>query len=161
MRKMIFVAIALAASSAAADPFKAGSVRYVSCDGDDANDGLTLATPWKSLRRLNSGLPPGGVALLRRGDVFYGQLRVPSGLSQCRPTVIGAYGEGEPPISAKPQSTIRRCEGLVALTPCAPVPRINTFWIVTFDPHHTRSIFGAKRMSFAADAGFVAHHTVK
>ena len=97
MRKMIFVAIALAASSAAADPFKAGSVRYVSCDGDDANDGLTLATPWKSLRRLNSGLPPGGVALLRRGDVFYGQLRVPSGLSQCRPTVIGAYGEGEPP----------------------------------------------------------------
>ena len=63
-------------------------VRYVSSEGDDANDGLTEKTSWRTLRKLSESLPPGGVGLLRRGDVFYGQLKIPAGLSPDSPTTI-------------------------------------------------------------------------
>ena len=54
----------------------AGEVRYVAANGDDGNDGKSPETAWHSLARLNAGLPAGGTARLRRGDVFYGTLEV-------------------------------------------------------------------------------------
>ena len=56
---IVFAACAAATAVAGARP-----VRYVSCDGDDANDGLAPETPWRSLERLNGAFPPGGLALL-------------------------------------------------------------------------------------------------
>ena len=57
-------------------------VRYLAANGDDANDGNTPATAWRTVERLNAGLPAGGIALLRSGDVFYGTIRVKGGLDR-------------------------------------------------------------------------------
>ena len=48
----------------------AKEVRYVAANGDDANDGLTERTAWKTVARLVEGLPAGGEGRLRRGDLF-------------------------------------------------------------------------------------------
>lgn len=72
-------------------------VRYFSAEGNDAADGLTPATAWKSLEKLAKDLPAGGEARLRRGDVFYGGVSLRPGLGKDRRTVLTAYGEGPSP----------------------------------------------------------------
>lgn len=86
-------------------------VRYLSADGDDSSDGRTAERAWRTLARLNAGLPAGGEARLRRGDVFFGGLDVKGGTSEGHPTVIAAYGKGpRPEIShykiAKPHESV-------------------------------------------------------
>ncbi len=73
------------------------SVRYLSNDGDDAADGLTPETAWRSLAKLSRSLPAGGEARLRCGDVFYGRARLKSGRSAERRTTLTSYGEGPAP----------------------------------------------------------------
>ena len=75
----------------------APGVRYFSNDGDDAADGLTPKTAWRTLEKLCKDLPAGAEARLRRGDVFYGMADLKPGLSTERPTVLTAYGEGAKP----------------------------------------------------------------
>ena len=79
--------IGIAVLSADAD------VRYFSNDGVDAADGLTPATAWRTLDKLNKYLPSGGEARLRRGDVFYGRVDLKFGPDAAHPTVLSAYGE--------------------------------------------------------------------
>ena len=74
-----------------------GNVRYFSNAGDDAADGLTPKTAWRTLEKLCRDLPAGAEARLRRGDVFYGMADLKPGLSTERPTVLTAYGEGAKP----------------------------------------------------------------
>ncbi|MBQ6338225.1 MAG: acetylxylan esterase, partial [Kiritimatiellae bacterium] len=76
---------------------KASGVRYFSNAGDDAADGLTPATAWRTLEKLGGDLPAGGEARLRRGDVFYGKVDLKSGPDAAHPTVLSAYGEGAAP----------------------------------------------------------------
>ena len=65
---------------------------YLSADGADENDGRTPQTAWKTLARAGrAALQPGDGLLLRRGDVFRGQLRTRPGVT------YGAYGEGDKP----------------------------------------------------------------
>ena len=46
-----------------------GRTYYVSCEGDDKNDGLTPETPWKSLEKVSSAyLYEGDGVLFKRGD---------------------------------------------------------------------------------------------
>ena len=67
-----------------------GTTYYVSCDGDDANDGRTPDTAWKTLARVSSAeLSAGDGVLFRRGDLFRGKVITNAGVS------YGAYGEGE------------------------------------------------------------------
>ena len=75
----------------------AGGVRYFSNAGDDAADGLTPATAWRTLEKLANDLPAGGEARLRRGDVFYGRVNLKSGPDAAHSTVLSAYGEGAAP----------------------------------------------------------------
>ena len=72
-------------------------VRYFSNDGNDAADGLTPETAWRTLEKLCKDLPAGAEARLRRGDVFYGKADLKPGFSTERPTVLTAYGEGAKP----------------------------------------------------------------
>jgi hypothetical protein len=94
-------AAALAAIAAGRGFAEAGTqehrVYYVAADGSDQSDGLTASTAWRTLEKLNASLPAGAEVRLRRGDVFYGPLRIKSGLSEDRPTVVRAYGEGADP----------------------------------------------------------------
>ena len=69
-----------------------GETYFVSCEGDDGNDGKTPATAWKTPQRASlEALREGDAVLFRRGDVFRGAVRTASGVS------YGAYGEGNKP----------------------------------------------------------------
>ncbi len=71
---------------------------YVSSStGDDANDGRSEATAFKTLDRVNRLiLKPGNKVLLKRGDVFENQSLQPFGQgSEEKPIVISSYGSGE------------------------------------------------------------------
>ncbi len=69
-----------------------GKTYYVSNLGDDANDGRTPETAWKTLNRVSEAeLFEGDGVLFRRGDTFRGRVKTKSGVT------YGAYGEGEKP----------------------------------------------------------------
>ena len=67
--------------------------RYVSAKtGDDAANGLTPRTAWRTLARLNEDeLPPGAFVLFERGGIYRGTIRARSGVTYT------AYGEGSKP----------------------------------------------------------------
>lgn len=69
-----------------------GTTYYVSANGDDAHDGLTPETPWRTLSRVSDAdLLAGDGVRFRRGDLFRGQVRTKPGVT------YAAYGEGEKP----------------------------------------------------------------
>ncbi|MBT0666186.1 hypothetical protein KI809_17885 [Geobacter pelophilus] len=76
---------------------------YVSISGDDANDGTSPQTPWRSIFKLNrTSFAPGDTILFKRGDVWDGANAAPivprtSG-SAGRAIVWGAYGSGPKPV---------------------------------------------------------------
>src|SRR5665647_3772078 len=74
---------------------------YISSSGNDANNGTSTSTPWKTLNKLNSyfsSLTPGDNVLLNRGDVFYGSITVNKSGTAGSPITIGAYGTGAQPV---------------------------------------------------------------
>lgn len=73
---------------------------YISGAGCDKNDGLTPETAWKTTDHANRTIAGGDTVLLRCGDIFYGNVKLPAGTTET-PTVLGAYGEG-----AKPQISL-------------------------------------------------------
>jgi hypothetical protein len=81
------------------EPRTAPAVFHVdSGRGQDAADGLTPATAWRSLERVNrASLIPGDAVRFQRGGLWRGSLRPQSGSPQRRIS-YGAYGEGELPI---------------------------------------------------------------
>ncbi len=69
-----------------------GTAYYVAASGDDANDGKSPQTPWKTLEKVSAApLAPGDGVLFRRGDVFRGRVYTRPGVS------YGACGTGEKP----------------------------------------------------------------
>src|SRR5690606_27439858 len=90
---------------------------YFSTSGDDsrtATQSQTPTSPWKSIDKLNSiysSLQPGDEVLVKRGEVFYGNIHINAAGAQGRPITMGAYGSG-----AKPVIT-----SLVSLTNWTPV----------------------------------------
>ena len=75
---------------------------YISAAGNDANNGTSQATPWKTIAKLNLSWAPinsGDSILFRRGDTFIGPLIVgKSGTSSSLRINFGAYGTGAKPI---------------------------------------------------------------
>lgn len=68
-----------------------------SAGGDDANDGKSPETAWRSLARLDkAALEPGDVVRFRRDRVWRGTLRAKSG-SEGKPVVYSDYGDGAKP----------------------------------------------------------------
>lgn len=70
---------------------------YVSATGNDSNNG-SLASPWKTVTHVNAVIS-GSIGLnnrvlFRRGDTFYGALRLPTNLNSAASgwLKIGAYG---------------------------------------------------------------------
>ncbi len=76
----------------------AGEVRYVANGGDDAADGKTPATAWRSIEKVNDALPAGATVRFKCGDVFYGGVKPPAGVDAAHPTVLTSYGEGAKPV---------------------------------------------------------------
>src|ERR1700692_1314172 len=74
---------------------------YFSASGDDANNGTSISTPWKTLNKFNSvfaSKSPGDNFLFNRGDVFYGKIIISRSGSSAAPITIGAYGTGAMPV---------------------------------------------------------------
>ncbi|MEI8272770.1 MAG: right-handed parallel beta-helix repeat-containing protein [Paludibacter sp.] len=74
---------------------------YISANGDDTADGLTPATPWKSIDFLNtvfSSIPAGSNIYFNRGDTFYGSIIISKSGSSGNPITLSAYGTGAKPI---------------------------------------------------------------
>jgi hypothetical protein len=69
-----------------------GAVYYVSAAGNDANDGLSPNTPWKTLKKVSEfDFPANSTVRFRRGDTFRGFIKTRQSVKYC------AYGEGEKP----------------------------------------------------------------
>ena len=69
-----------------------GKIFYVSNEGNDSNDGLSINTPWKTLTKLNQMMSAktvknGDAVLFRRGDTFRGNITI-----RDNNVTLGSYG---------------------------------------------------------------------
>ena len=74
---------------------------YISAKGADSNTGLTQATAWQTITKLNASfgvIAPGDSILFKCGETFYGSIIVSKSGTSALPIVIGAYGTGANPI---------------------------------------------------------------
>lgn len=94
---MLLLAATLAKSASATD-------YYFSTAGSDArtpSEASNPATPWKTIGKLNafmSSLKPGDRVLFKRGETFYGRIRITSSGTTSAPITYGAYGTGDKPV---------------------------------------------------------------
>ena len=97
-------------------PYMLGATYYVdSIDGRDDNNGISAATPWKTLAKINSSkFLPADKILLRRGSVWREQLEFPSSGIDASPIAVDAYGEGELPVISG-RILLRLARGLNAM----------------------------------------------
>ena len=75
-------------------PATNGTTYYVSYMGNDANDGKSPATAWRTTQRVGQAVDDfvyGDVVLFERGGVYRGTMRYVDGMK------IGAYGAGSKP----------------------------------------------------------------
>lgn len=83
---------ALGASLQAAD-------YHVDPKGDDAHDGLTERSAWRTVAKVNAtAFSPGDRILFARGGAWHEALSASSSGSPGRPIVYDAYGSGEKPV---------------------------------------------------------------
>ena len=91
MKKFIYTLVLLVLSN-----FVLATDFYISNSGNDANNGTSAATAWKTITKLNSSwgsISSGDRILFERGGTFFGSINVTkSGIT------LGAYGTGEKPI---------------------------------------------------------------
>ncbi len=72
---------------------------YVSPDGNDANDGLTVSSAWATVAKLNAtSLQAGDQVSFRRGGVWTEQLNPGSSGSSSQPIIFASYGSGAAPV---------------------------------------------------------------
>jgi hypothetical protein len=73
---------------------------YLDClNGNDANDGLSPATAWKTMAKVNGTVfGPGDSILLKRGQICSGMLAPQGSGTASAPITIGSYGTGALPV---------------------------------------------------------------
>ena len=71
---------------------------YISNSGNDANNGTSPATPWKTIAKINSHVfSPGDSVFFKRGDQWREKLTIPSSGSLAKYIYFGPYGAGPQP----------------------------------------------------------------
>lgn len=71
---------------------------FVSATGNDANDGLTINTPWQTIQKVNSfPFQPGDAILFEGGKTFHGTIYFTSSHSGTSnsPVILKSYGQGK------------------------------------------------------------------
>ena len=72
---------------------------YISSSGDDSADGLSPATSFRTIDKVNElRLQPGDKLLFKSGDRFVGTLRVKSSGDKDNPVIVTSYGGDEQPV---------------------------------------------------------------
>ena len=81
---------------------------FISTEGNDSATGLSQASAWKSIEKVNSvTFQPGDKILFKKGDTWYGQLKMHgSGIAE-KPILLSSYGNG----TARPVINIGEAEG--------------------------------------------------
>ena len=78
------------------------TVYYVSsASGNDANNGTSQSTPWRTIDRVNQSgwqIQPGDQVLFQKGGTYRGEIIWGNSGSAAAPVVYGAYGTGNAPI---------------------------------------------------------------
>ena len=75
------------------------AIYYVSVSGNDANDGLSAAHPWKSLKKVSSTVfNPGDRILFKSAELWQGTLTLNGSGTKEQPIRLGRYGEGGLPV---------------------------------------------------------------
>ena len=91
--------VALYCLLGAAAAAQAQATYYVSETGNDRDDGLSPAAPWKSLSKVSrTRFQPGDTIKFKAGETFQGQLRVSSSGDADDALTYTRYGEGERPL---------------------------------------------------------------
>ena len=90
----------LADFSASAAASNAATAYHVDCqNGNDANNGRSPGSAWRSLNKANQApLQPGDSLLFKRGCKWTGTLKANWRGTSSQPILIGAYGSGNKPI---------------------------------------------------------------
>jgi uncharacterized repeat protein (TIGR02059 family) len=94
--KTTFFLIFLALSS-----FASATDYYFKNGGNDLGSGTSDETAWATIEKVNSIFPsliPGDRILFRRGDTFYGTIKITKSGAAGSLITLGAYGTGEKPI---------------------------------------------------------------
>lgn len=90
---------------------------HFSTAGDDAANGLTPTTAWKTFAKVPAELQPGDRVLLRCGDAWRDSPLTISGSGSAeKPIVIGSYGEGDRPLLIWDNPTGTQDEGSTGVT---------------------------------------------
>lgn len=95
MKKILIVIFLVINSIASATTY------YVSSSGSDSANGLSESAPWRTIGKVNSmfsSFNPGDKILFRRGDTFFGTLKITKSGINGNPITIGAYGTGSNPV---------------------------------------------------------------
>lgn len=93
---VLFILIFVLCSCSAGSPAK----YYVSSSaGNDANNGKTEATPWKTISKVNGKhFSPGDSIFFKKGDIWREALTVASSGSRANYLFYGSYGTGKNPV---------------------------------------------------------------
>ena len=143
--KTIRLAALCAMVTAVCGPVGATEYFVDSDGGDDAADGKTAETAWKSLDKVNvAPIVAGDVVRFKRGGLWRGSL-VPKSGEEGRPVTYTTYGTGRKPIiqqsvdRSKPEDWVEVRKGLWATLPTAPEvkeqiwrPGADDFWSPSF-----------------------------
>jgi len=71
---------------------------YVSNSGNDTYSGLSTALPWKTLDKVNATtFKAGDQILFKKGDIFYGSLKIKQSGTSANHIVYSTYGTGANP----------------------------------------------------------------
>jgi uncharacterized repeat protein (TIGR02059 family) len=94
--KTTFFVILLAIS-----PLAAATDYYIKNSGNDLNSGTSDEAAWATIDKVNSifsVLKPGDRILFKRGNIFYGTIKITKSGASGSPITFGAYGTGDKPI---------------------------------------------------------------
>ncbi len=93
LRGLIFLALSMINAGRASNYYVDAAA------GNDANNGVSPQTAWRTLAKVNaSRFNPGDSVLLKRGERWRERLDVPSSGAPGSPITFSAYGAGENPI---------------------------------------------------------------
>ncbi|MDF2923048.1 MAG: hypothetical protein K0R57_1962 [Paenibacillaceae bacterium] len=107
-RKILSLALAVAMLAAAWIAAAPANIAYAdntsyyvdSVNGNDSNNGLSQAAPWRTVSKVNAktNYLPGDKILFKAGGVWTGSLQLRSSGAEGNPIVVGSYGEGPKPV---------------------------------------------------------------
>ena len=74
---------------------------YISNNGNDNNKGTAAADAWQTITKLNksfAAIHAGDTVFFKRGDLFYGSIKITQSGTAGKPIVFTAYGQGANPV---------------------------------------------------------------